>query len=86
MFEVHITCLLKDAEFCEKAAKALHWKFSAIAGDPVLGKDTYCYLTTHGTDLLRTVNRMSAVVADLKKEGVQVIREKIEVIIHDVRY
>lgn len=86
MFEVHITCRSSQAEAASAIARELHWKTSEIARDPVLGNDTYFYLTTHGTDLGQTMGRMVATTLRLKSDGVEVVREKIEVIIYDVRY
>lgn len=85
MFEVHITCFQKDAEAATRVAAAEHWKTSQIAGDPVLGKDTYFYLTTHGADLPRTMGRLALASTLLKEAGVEVVREKIEVIIYDTK-
>lgn len=86
MFEVHITCRLSQATAAAAIAKELHWKTSEIARDPLLGNDTYFYLTTHGKDLSDTMGRMVRATVELKTAGVEVIREKIEVIIYDVRY
>ncbi len=86
MFECHITINLKDAEIGERVAKELHWKTSEIARDPVLGKDSYFYLTTHDNDLSRMISRMKQAREKLNSGFVFVVREKIEVIIHDVRY
>lgn len=92
LYECHITVLLKDREIAEQVAKDLHWKTSAIDGDPVLGKDTYFYLTTYGKHVMYNVqdediwHNMKSTVNVLAARGVKVIREKIELIVHDLRY
>lgn len=92
MYECHITVLLEDREIAEQVAKDLHWKTSAIDGDPVLGKDTYFYLTRHGKCVMYNVqdediwHNMKSTVNVLTARGVKVIREKIELIVHDLRY
>lgn len=86
MFEVHITCFEMQSEAATQVAQDLHWKTSQIARDPVLGDETYFYLTTHGRDLQQTITRMNECVRTLQYRGVLVVREKIEVIIHDVRH
>jgi hypothetical protein len=86
MFECHITCMQHDSVKATEVAKQLHWKTSEIARDPVLGNDTYFYLTSHSDKLATMYERMEKVVAQLTWVNVKVIREKIEVIIHDVRF
>jgi hypothetical protein len=85
-YECHITLALKDAESSAKVAEALHWKTSEIARDPVLGKDSYFYLTTHSQTIQVMLGRMNAATLALRRAGVHVIREKIELIIHDIRF
>lgn len=85
-YEIHITCSVYHSAVAEQVAKTLHWKTSEIARDPVLGKATYFYLTTHTATLEDAHIRMEACCAALETEGVPVIREKIEHIVHDRRY
>lgn len=85
MFECHITGRVKDAEVLELIARANHWKTSEIKRDPVLGDDSYFYLTSHDTDLTRMFDRMNSVSQYMKDAKCEVIREKIEVIIHDTK-
>jgi hypothetical protein len=84
-YECHITTRTPFAVASTEIAKELHWKTSEIARDPVLGNDTYFYLTTHDTDLGRMLGRMQTCVARMKEAGVEVVREKIEEIIHDTK-
>lgn len=85
MFECHITGRVKDAEVLELIARAEHWKTSEIKRDPVLGDDSYFYLTSHDTDLNRMMGRMNAVTAAMHNTSCEVVREKIEVIIYDTK-
>lgn len=63
-----------------------NWKTSEIARDPVLGDDVFFYLTQHSKDLQSLQRDMEQLVRHLQSAGVTVLREKIEVIIHDIRY
>jgi hypothetical protein len=85
LYECHITIPAKAAEAGREIASKTHWKFSVIDGDPVLGKHVFAYLTTHGTDLTKVVARMNEVSAEVKAYGVDVIREKIELIVYDTK-
>lgn len=84
-YECHITVARKDGPVAEILAKEMHWKFSQIDGDPVLGKEVFAYLTTHDNDLLQMQRRMNYAVTALRDQGVEVIREKIELIVYDTK-
>lgn len=86
MYEIHITCLTSQSAKATKIAKEFHWKTSEIARDPVLGNDTYFYLTTHADTLDTAYLRMQQAVDALYCTNVTVLREKIEHIVHDYRY
>ena len=83
MFETHITCMTKDAEKATEIANTFKWKTSQIARDPVLGEDTYFYLTKHHGDLQAAMEDMENVHYHLHEKRVEVIRKKIEAIIYD---
>lgn len=85
-YECHITVMASDGPAAEQVAKALRWKTSEIARDPVLGDDTYFYLTSHANERVVMHERMTAAVQALRAIGIFVVREKIEQIIHDVRH
>jgi hypothetical protein len=85
-YECHITVLSKDGPAAEQVARALHWKTSEIARDPVLGKDTYFYLTSHGNEFEKIQSRAAEATNALRSIGVHVLRMKIEEIVIDVRY
>lgn len=86
MYEIHITCLTSQSEIAKSVAAELKWKTSEIARDPVLGNDTYYYLTTHTAGMPQAYNRMLECVDMLLVKDVKVLREKIEHIIHDNRF
>jgi hypothetical protein len=84
-FECHITVDTKHAELAAVTARRLHWKTSEIARDPVLGDKNFFYLTTHADNVLTMFNRMNLAAATLRNDGIEVLREKIELIIHDTK-
>lgn len=84
--EIHITTLIAYAPKAEEVAQTLHWKTSQIMGDPVLGAKPFFYLTTHRDTLYNAQQALDTCCATLLEAGVPVVREKIEHIVHDVRY
>jgi hypothetical protein len=85
MYECHITLSVKDAVLASKLAKDFHWKTSEIARDPVLGDDTYYYLTSHHTNYTDMFVRLRTMVQNLEINNINVIREKIEHIVYDTK-
>jgi hypothetical protein len=94
-YECHITVDVKDAarathyaNWCNHPSIPLGgvWKTSEIARDPLLGDRNFFYLTAHDSDIIRMTRRMTYAVAWLEGNGVHVLREKIELIMHDKRY
>ncbi|HEY6437744.1 MAG TPA: hypothetical protein VIY47_14230 [Ignavibacteriaceae bacterium] len=85
MFECHITVSTDHAEAAEIIAKEVHWKTSEIARDPVLGDKNFFYLTTHTKDYGAMWTRLRNCVILLENAEIPVIREKIELIIHDTK-
>ena len=84
-YECHITLRRADGSKAEEIAKLLHWKYSQIDGDPVLGKEVFAYLTTHSNDMLTIHKRMTTAVDHLRSVGIEVVREKIELIVYDTK-
>lgn len=84
-YECHITLSTADAPAASVIARTLHWKTSEIARDPVLGEDTFYYLTSHDIDYDRMFDRMEMCCMVLRASGVNIIREKIELIVHDTK-
>ena len=85
-FECHITVSVSDAELASAIAKDMNWSTSQIARDPILGDDTYFYLTCHSESYLHIHNKMQSTTQWLFKNKIPVIRNKIELIMHDHRY
>jgi exosome complex RNA-binding protein Csl4 len=85
MFECHITVSTEHAETANNIAKLHHFKTSEIARDPVLGDKNFFYLTTHSKDYGDIWNRMKNCVRHFEEVEVPVIREKIELIVHDTK-
>jgi hypothetical protein len=83
-FEAHITCPRDSAEIIEQLANP-NWKFSCIDGDPMLGKQAYCYLTAYDTDAKNLKIRVTAMAQRIRAKDIQVLREKIEEIIYDTK-
>jgi hypothetical protein len=84
-FECHITVSLANGPLAWQVANEFHWSTSEIARDPVLGKASYFYLTSHGDDFVDLYRRMETVATELEREGVKVIRKKIEAILYDTK-
>lgn len=85
IFECHITCNRADADAVKAVAEYVGWKFSQIDGDPVLGKEVFCYLTTHDNHFITMNERMEKAAACLQAVNVHVVRKKIELIIYDTK-
>lgn len=84
-YECHITVRQKDSETAQKIANAHRWKTSEIARDPILGEDTYFYLTMHDADVLALHKYMRNMSSILRMSGVEVVRQKIELTVYDSR-
>lgn len=83
-FEIHITCHVKDAVKVENYIEHdTKWKFSVIDGDPLLGKKPHCYLTGHTITYPFAKDKMEDAVYNLGIRGVEIIRQKIELIVYD---
>ena len=89
-FECHVTIKTDDLhkELLQAIIESVGgWSFSSIAGDPLLGKDTFCYATAHFDDPMEALVQTTAVSEALAKASVwfHVIRRKIELVISDER-
>lgn len=86
-FECHIT-IQASADEVEPLEKLIdtfpEWSFSRIAGDPVLGRSTFCYATAHFSRkelaMFQTVT-----MAALLESMFTVVRRKIEEVVWDSR-
>ncbi len=85
MYEAHITFKNSDRELVQKNCPH-GWKFSAIDGDPVLGKEVFCYLTSHGINGKKLLERARAEVVVYKAcHGIDAVRTKVEHIVYDTK-
>lgn len=89
-FEAHITINREDYEKARDAVAAVgaedKWKVSRIDGDPVMGDKVFAYLTGYDTNYEVMLRRLRAAIEFLRGYDVPVLREKIELIMHDVRH
>lgn len=86
-YEVHITMQGKK-DVIEPAVLKLGWKYSAIDGDIVMGDGVKCYATMHYS----TIHTKEWVKDELIKAalamhdlGIEVLRQKIELVIYDTK-
>ena len=87
-YEVHIT-MKGDPAKIEPLVNKIGWKFSAIDGDPILGEGIKCYATMFFSprryEQDEVVEIIELVAQNLRSKGINVIREKIELVIWDRR-
>lgn len=86
-YESHIT-LLGHPEDIRPFVELCGWKFSAIDGDPTLGPGLKCYATKHSKASLGeavVLKDLNATADALEKLSLNVIRRKVEKVIHDDR-
>lgn len=85
-FEAHITFdRLSDWRVKCLPDTFTGFSFSAIDGDPVMGKKAYCYLTAYDSSSENLLSRVKRVAKYAQSVGVVPLREKIEEIIYDSR-
>ena len=61
------------------------WSFSCIDGDPELGLQEFCYATNHFEDETTSYRNMAITARYLYKQGLDVVRVKVERVIFDTR-
>lgn len=86
-YECHVT-MEAHPEYARPHVAAEGWKFSAIDGDPSLGRGLKCYATRHYNAKLpidRVVELLVAVAAALDAAGCHVVRRKVELVVFDDR-
>lgn len=93
-YECHITCI-GNPDKLQSVIESLGWKFSKIDGDPTLGNGVKCYATKHYNKRLSKAEvawALEATAETIRIAGAslgckfRVLREKIELVIHDVRH
>lgn len=82
-YKCRITIPRERGHFAKAHGEMHHWQYSAINGEPTPGNEALAYLKAYENDLLRLRDRMTMMSADLRAAGVEVIREKIELVIFD---
>lgn len=83
--ECHITVPQSFSEKASQVAKVLGWKTSEIARDPIMGEETFFYLTRHADkadDLFQLALHCESV---LRINQVPTLRTKIERIVFDTK-
>lgn len=87
-YECHVTMLGKSSEL-KPIVEATGWIFSCIENDICLGEGVKCYATMHYSHSKHTtaqvVENVHIVAQNLRSLGVDVIREKVEIVIYDSR-
>jgi len=84
-YECHLTFDAEQASLVE-ASCPYGWTFSRIEGDPALGQRLYCYWTAwHGSHGVIS-DEMAVAISLAKRNGLPLVRAKIEHIIYDQRY
>ena len=84
-YECHITSMTAHAPRLAELAERSGWKTSEIARDPVLGDDTYFYLTKHSHDFPEIFVAMTNMATVLEANDIPVVRKKIELIVYDTK-
>lgn len=88
-FECHITVKVarEHADILQRWVESIPgWSFSSIAGDPLLGKETFCYATAHFTDPMEAMTQTTAASEALSQETwLKVVRRKVEIVMFDER-
>ena len=85
--ESHVTvkCPEKRIEELRGLIECVDWSFSEITGDPLLGTPTFCYATTHFTDLAKAIGDTAAMAVALEIADFLVVRMKVEAVMWDKR-
>lgn len=87
-YELHIT-LEGNPNVIKSKVEKNGWSFSAIDNDIVLGTGVKCYATKHMSTMSETDESIKKYIewraTELRKEGLTVIRTKVELVIYDSR-
>lgn len=87
-YECHITMRGKREDI-SPVVESEEWKFSCIDGDPVLGKEIFCYATRHYSavrvPLEEVVMHMNIAALVFHKVGIEIVRQKVELVVYDTK-
>lgn len=88
-YECHVTIESANQYMTATKVVGVGWTFSAIDGDPVLGKGVKCYATKHFNSSKNTLDEVIAMV-DFAAESIndpvsKVVRRKVELVLYDNR-
>lgn len=86
-YECHVTMEGNQQRIAHLIAQT-KWKFSAIAGDIVLGNGVKCYVTRHFNSKLSeavVLDHLHHLADALQNKGIKVVRRKVERVIFDDR-
>lgn len=87
-YECHVTMLGKSSAL-KPVVESTGWIFSCIENDICLGEGVKCYATMHYSHSKHTtaqvMENVHIVAQNLRSLGVDVIREKVELVIYDSR-
>lgn len=92
IFEIHFTFPREASSRVEQACKdisasvaKLQVKFSVIAGDPVMGPETYCYASAHARSMNNSLGIVSILETFFAGRGILPLRKKIEIVVYDTK-
>lgn len=88
-YECHVT-LMGHPDTIRPHVEASGWTFSAIDGDPVLGAGVKCYATIQinasKNPLGSVIAKVNIAGATYRAAGLAVLREKVELVVYDLRF
>jgi hypothetical protein len=84
-YESHITVDRQHAPIVKAVAENHGFVYSEIAGCPILGQGTYCYLTGYATNARELRTRVQRAADVLTSLHVEPLRLKIERIVWDTK-
>ena len=84
-YECHVTTTVAYSVAAGELAQQMGWKTSQIERDPLLGDDTFFYLTTHSTTQNSIMVLMAELTDEMRRAEIPVLRAKVEHIVYDTK-